>query len=106
MKIMSLFIKKEEIPLNGYLLKIMENPYNSSYNFVIITALNARELFYAATDFIDDYLPQEFPVIAGLSTPDKVFETKFKDFYKASSPAIKNRNIFTWGHPINENTKA
>lgn len=101
-KIISNFVKKEEIPQDGYVLKVMENPYNTSHNFVIITAINSRELFYGAADFIDDYITQEFPVIAGLLCPDKVFEQKLHDFYKASSPTIKNRNIFTWGHPIND----
>ena len=96
------FIKKEEIPKDGYILKVMENPNNDSYNFVIITALAPRELFYGAIDFIDEYIPNNIPVIAGLSCPDKVFLHKLSDTYTVSSPAIKNRNIFTWGHPIND----
>ena len=101
-KIIQSYIKYDEIPEDGYVVKVMENPDNPDYNIVIITALNPREVFYGAVDFVDDYFAQKAHTRNCLTFYDELFEHKLGDYYNASSPAIKTRNIFTWGHPITD----
>lgn len=99
------FIKKEEIKENGYVVKVMKNPKEPDLNVVIITANESINVFYGVVDFVDDY----FSLYAYRRTPDsslvfcdELFLNPLPDYYNSSAPVIKTRNIFTWGHPIND----
>ncbi len=94
------YIAKVEIPDDGYVIKVMDNPENPELKLVILTALSPREVFYAAVDFIDDYFVKAAHVRSNIYYHDELFNFKLKDYYVASAPAIKNRNIFTWATPI------
>lgn len=99
------FIEKEEIKENGYVVKVMKNPKEPDLNVVIITANESINVFYGVVDFVDDY----FSLYAYRRTPDsslvfcdELFLNPIPDYYNSSVPVIKTRNIFTWGHPIND----
>ncbi|MBQ2614448.1 MAG: hypothetical protein IJB80_03855 [Clostridia bacterium] len=94
-------IKESEIPENGYVVKVMDNPELPDCKLVLITAKNPREVFYGAADFIDDYLSLAMPYEWQLEFPEEIFDRPMPDYYNASAPQIKTRSIFTWGHPIN-----
>lgn len=96
------FIKREEIPADGYLVKVMANPDNPELHIVILTGDTYREVFYAAVDFIDDYAPKGAVFQSHLYYPAKFMYGPWPDYYRASAPKIKTRSIFTWGHPIND----
>lgn len=98
------FVNGDEIPQDGYLIKAVDNPANTDYKIVIITAHTDRNLFYGAVDFVDDCLMKLAPVsgAGGLRTPCEVFDKKLPDFAYSSAPTVKTRSIFTWGHPIND----
>ncbi len=98
-------IQRDEIPENGYVVKAADNPVNPDWKVIVITAHDARNLFYGAVDFADDYLPSAAPVAGGLRTPCEIFDHKLPDYYKKSCSKVKTRSIFTWGHPINNYQK-
>ena len=96
------YINKEEIPADGYVVKVMDNPENTELKLVLITALKPREVFYGAVDFVDDYFSGCAFKRAELYFYNELFDHPLPDYYNASSPVIKTRNIFTWGHPISD----
>lgn len=96
------YIDISEIPEDGYVVKVFDNPKQAENKLVIITALNAVEVFYGAVDFVDDFFAYAAPRRNILEFPDELFTQKLPDYYSASAPVFKTRNIFTWGHPIND----
>lgn len=96
------YVKREEIPENGYLVKVTDNAENGDLKTVIITGLTPINVFYAAADFCDDYLPTAAKVSGGLRTDAEAFDVKIPDYVSASAPKTEKRSIFTWGHPIND----
>ena len=95
---------KSEIPENGYLIKVLDNPDAPNYKLAVITAKDERNLFYGAVDFTDDYLPSAAPHAGSnaLRNPYDTFNEPLPDCRIASAPKAKTRSIFTWGHPIND----
>lgn len=98
-------IAPEEIPANGYVVKVLDNPEQPEWKLAVITAYDDRNLFYGAVEFVDDYLALAAPVSGGLRTPCEAFDHKLPDYCHASFPKIETRSIFTWGHPINDYRK-
>ena len=98
------YITEAEIPENGYVVKVFDNPENPELKLALITARDKVNLFYGAVDFVDDYFTKAAPVnVNGLRMADEIFDREnIPDYYSASAPAIKTRAIFTWGHPIND----
>lgn len=96
------YIKEDEIPQDGYVVKVMDNPENPEFKLALITAREKREVFYAAVDFTDDYFVTAIPRSGSLRLPNEIFENKVPDYYNASAPQIKKRSVFTWGNPIND----
>lgn len=96
------YVRRDEIPQNGYLVKVTDNAENGDLKTVIITGLTPINVFYAAADFCDDYLPTAAKVSGGLRTDAEAFDVKIPDYVSASAPKTEKRSIFTWGHPIND----
>ena len=96
------YIKKEEIKEDGYVVKVFDNPENTEQKLAIITANNSVSLFYGATDFVDDFFVKCAPMHGSLQLPHELFSHPVDNYYSSSAPAIKNRSVFTWGHPIND----
>ena len=96
------FISPEEIPADGYVVKVMDNPDAAGLKLVLITAKEPAALFYGAVDFVDDYFSAAVPAHGAVKLADEIFDHPLPDYYHASAPAVKKRSIFTWGHPIND----
>ena len=97
------FINKEEIPENGYFVRVFDNPDNEELKIVVITAHDDVNVFYGAIDFTDNYLPEATPYRSNaLRKRDETFNDKIPDYIKKSSPKATIRSIFTWGQPIND----
>ena len=95
-------VAADEIPKNGYLVKVIPNPQDPEGRFVILTANDPVNVFYAAVSFVDDYLPSH-PHISGSNyMPDLTFDVPLQLCSYASAPDHKIRSIFTWGHSIND----
>ncbi len=100
------FVKKEEIPKDGYCLKVVSRPENPAYSLVIVTAHEQKNLYYAALAFLQDYIFENAPLHgAGLRMPDLIFDSPLVEKTYASAPKVKTRGIFAWGHPINDYKK-
>lgn len=100
-KLIQKYIALSEIPEDGYVVKVMDNPDLQDCQLVLITALNPREVFYGAADFVDDYFSLAAPDRSSFKKANRVFERKLPEYYNASAPTIKTRSVFTWGHNIN-----
>lgn len=97
------YFEPTEINQNGYAVKVLNNPENSEFKLVLLCGYSSTEVFYAAVDFVDDYLAAATPVFdAYIHLRNELFEHPLPDYYNAASPAFKTRSIFTWGHPIND----
>jgi hypothetical protein len=49
------YVSKDEIPDGGYLLKVIDNPDNQNFSFVILTGNEPQNVFYAAEAFLNKY---------------------------------------------------
>ncbi|MBQ7830922.1 MAG: hypothetical protein IJ393_02465, partial [Clostridia bacterium] len=96
------FVSKNEIPDNGYCLKIIHNPKREDGSIVIVTAHEARNLFYGATAFLDEYVPHYAPDGGGLKFSNSIFEYQLPTATYASAPQTQTRSVFSWGHCIND----
>ena len=100
------FVKADEIPENGYLVKVVENPDDAEEGrFVIITAHDAQNVFYAAVSFIDDYIPANAQFFGANKMPDFIFDRPLTVASYSHKFDYTKRNIFTWGHSINDYRK-
>lgn len=104
-KLLQKYISSDEIPKNGYFVKVMQNPENPDLTLALITANDPVNVFYGAVDFVDDYFVQAVPMTGVLHRVHETFSEKLPDYQSASAPKFKTRNIFTWGHPINDYRK-
>lgn len=95
-------VAPSEVPENGYLVKVIPNPEDEEGRFVILTAHNEQELFYAAVSFVDDYIPETAPHGGANLMPDLIFDSPLAVRSYTEVPDHKSRCIFTWGHPIND----
>ncbi|MCQ2385761.1 MAG: hypothetical protein MJ078_03700, partial [Clostridia bacterium] len=51
------YIAEDEVKKDGYVVKVMENPQNPAYRYVLIAGDTDSAVFYGAVDFIDVYCP-------------------------------------------------
>lgn len=94
------YIKKEEIPEDGYCFKVTDGP--EGHRLVLITAHTPAALFYGTVDFVDDYFTVATPIHGSVRLVHELFQHPLPDYTYSSAPAFKTRSIFTWGHPIND----
>lgn len=95
------FVAPDEIPKDGFLVKVVQNPEDPEGRFVILTAYSEQELFYAAVSFLDDYIPEHAPLCGSNRMPDLIFDFPLPECCYSEVPDHKTRSIFTWGHSIN-----
>lgn len=96
------YISPSEVPEDGYVVKVMDDPENPERNLVLITAKSECGLFYGAVDLVDDYFALAAPLHGSVKLADELFLEPWPDYFHASAPAVKTRSVFTWGHPIND----
>lgn len=96
------YVSEEEIPEDGFLVKVFDDPENAERKLAVITAHKACEVFYGATDFVDDYFAFAEPRRVVIHFPRELFTEHLPDYTHASSPKTKERSVFTWAHPIHD----
>jgi len=96
------YVAEEDVPQDGFLVKVMKNPKDKDGRFVILTAHSEEELFYAAVSFIDDYIPKYAPSHGSNPMPSLIFDSTLTECCYTEVPDHKIRSIFTWGHSIND----
>ena len=96
------YVNADEIPTNGFLVKVFDDPENTERKLAVITAHASREVFYGATDFVDDYFAFAEPRRVIIHFPRELFTEHLPDYTHASSPKNLVRSVFTWAHPIHD----
>ena len=96
------FVSADEVPEDGFTVKVMKNPDDEEGRFVFLTAKTEQELFYAVVSFLDDYIPKYAPWGGSNHMPDLIFDTPMEECCYSETPDHKTRSIFTWGHSIND----
>lgn len=97
------YIEPSEVPGNGYIVKVMDNPDCGGRKLALICGDSPAAVFYGAVDFVDDYLVKAVPVFdAYIHLKNELFLYPLPDYENASAPDFKTRSVFTWGHPIND----
>ena len=95
-------VKRDEIPEDGFLVRITENPNDPEGRYVLLTAHNEQELFYAVVSFLDDYVPVFAPECCPNRMPDLIFDQPLRPVSYTERPAFGTRSVFTWGHSFND----
>ena len=95
------YVAKEEVPADGFFVKVMKNPEDEEGRFVILTAHSEAEVFSAVVSFIDDYIPEYVEGDGTNRMVDLIFDKPLKECAYSQSFDHKTRSIFTWGHSIN-----
>lgn len=95
-------ISANEVPADGFLVKVVTNPEDPDGRFVILTANTPENVFYAAVSFIDDYIPLYGKMSGSNYMPDLTFDDPLPLCSYTETPDHKTRSIFTWGHSIND----
>lgn len=95
------FVSRDEVPKDGFAVKVVKNPDDSDGRFVFLTAYTDRELFYAVVSFIDDYMNENAPAGGANYMPDLIFDSLLPEYFHSETAEHKTRSIFTWGHSIN-----
>lgn len=100
-EIIQRFVQPNEVPGDGFLVKVIQNPDNEEGRYVILTAHTEQELLYAVVSFLDDYIPKHAPFGGANIMPDLIFDNTMPECSYTQAPDFKTRSIFTWGHSIN-----
>lgn len=95
-------VSQDEIPQNGYTVKVIDNPTDKSYSLVILTGNTPQCVYYAVTAFVDQYATACAPNVGGLRFKHRLFDEKLINHTLASAPKAEKRSVFAWGHPIND----
>lgn len=101
-KVICKYVSENEIPEDGFIVKVIKNPEDEEGRLVILTAKSEEALFYSAVSFLDDYVPEHAPKNGSNPMPDLIFDRPLPECSYTQSPDHKRRSIFTWGHSIND----
>ncbi len=99
------YVKEDEIPEGGYVVKVCDSGADDGLKVAVITAKRPIEVFYGAVDFVDDYTVSTAMIDSGIMLMNRLVDPSlgpFPDYYSASSPSVKTRTVWAWGHPIND----
>ena len=95
-------VSPDEIPEQGFLVKVIKNPSCPDGRLVILTSHTETELFCAAVSLLDDYIPECAPKHGSNKMPELIFDTPLPEYSYSEHPDNKTRSVFTWGHSIND----
>ncbi len=95
-------VKEEEVPKKGYFVKVMKNPNDESGSYIILTAHEEAQLYYAVASLFDDYVPKYAPKYYSFLMPDCTFNHPLLEASYSNEPDNETRSIFTWGHSTND----
>lgn len=96
------YVSFDELPDNGYLVKVIANPDDANGRYIILTGKTEQDVFYSVVSFIDDYIPKYAPFSGANCMPDLIFDFPLKECAYTGTFDNNVRSIFTWGHSIND----
>ena len=91
-------VAEADIPADGFLVKIMDSPFNPDRQIALLAGKTSVQTIYAAAHFLHQYLPTAHH--GGQLHYLPLFQGKLPPYEAACSPAITERGIWTWGHCI------
>ena len=96
-------IRKEEVPENGYLVRVTDNPDAPGCQLVLIAGDTPSAVLYGAVDFIDDGLAAITPLYDGHHFTTDIFEEpRLKPYESRRAPQSTVRSVFFWGHTVDD----
>lgn len=95
------YVSEDEVPHDGFLVRVIENPTDPEGRYVILTAHTEAELYAAVVSFLDDYIPGSAPDHCPNPMPDLIFDSPLRIYSYTERPAFARRSVFTWGHSFN-----
>ena len=88
-------IRKEEVPENGYLVRVTDNPDAPGCQLVLIAGDTPSAVLYGAVDFIDDGLAAITPLYDGHHFTTDIFEEpRLKPYESRRAPQSAVRSVF------------
>lgn len=89
-----------DIKNNSFYFKVIDSPFAKNKQIIIITGSNDISVFYCSTFFADDYIAYAKPRENHQPYFRKLFKDKMPIYEITSSPSVKTRGLWTWGHTI------
>lgn len=85
----------------GYSLKVTKSIYNPDAQMIVISGFDENGLLYGAMDFVAYYLPFAKKPYGNERFFRELFSgEKMEKYERISSPSIKHRGLWSWGHVI------
>ena len=87
----------------GYAIYVGNSIYNAENQMIVINGFDSSGVLYGCMDFCNKYLGDvafKNKNIWNDDTYDSIFDNKLNKWCISSSPVIKRRAIWTWGHVI------
>jgi len=92
-------LKREEIPQDGYLVRVVDNPGAAGTQLILIAGDTPSAVLYGAIDFVDDGIPRLAPRYGnGLFYQHLLGSERVPSYESRRAPETKWRSVFTWGH--------
>jgi len=93
-------IKEADKP-EGYSLKVTKSIFDDESQMIIICGYDEQGVLYGAVDFFAYYIPYTENNHNHMHYFNKIFTTEeLREYENISSPSVKQRGIWTWGHVI------
>lgn len=85
----------------GYSIKVTKSVFNPDAQMIIISGADENGVVYGAVDFLSYYIPYAENTNDHTKYFNRIFKgEELKEYASISSPSIKQRGIWTWGHVI------
>lgn len=98
--LISQVIQQNEVPANGYLVKVTESPFCENRQVAVLAGSDKAQALYAVSHFINEYLPIARQNEGHIPYFKPLFKGGMPMYTQSCSPAFQERGIWTWGHCI------
>lgn len=93
-------VREDEIPAGGYLVKVMQSPFDAGRQVAVAAGSDGAQALYAAARFTAQYLPTARRSTTHMPYFRALFQGPMPAYTNAETPAFAERGIWTWGHCI------
>ncbi len=96
-------LQREDIPLDGYIVKVMDHPEQPGCKLVLIAGDTKSAVFYGAAAFTQDYFAYAAPRLSSLHLVHELFSGHpLPNWEVRSAPKFKTRSVWCWEHTITD----
>lgn len=105
-EVLNRFLKAEDVPAGGYIVRIIDNPDAPGCQLVLIAGDTSSAVLWGAVDFVDDGIPAISPLFDGHNFETDIFESdRLNPYESRRAPLSKVRSVFFWGHTVDDYEK-